>query len=65
MSQSIGEIKALLQAADLKGLPAFIKTYKEDERAGVASLVEKAKKQLNAYEKELARTELLAEAKEV
>lgn len=57
MSQSIGEIKALLQAADLKGLPAFINTYKEDERAGVASLVEKAEKQLNAYEKELARTE--------
>lgn len=57
MSQSIGEIKALLQAADLKGLPAFINTYKEDERAGVASLVEKAKKQLNAYEKELARME--------
>ena len=57
MSQSIGEIKALLQAADLKGLPALINTYKEDERAGVASLVEKAKKQLNAYEKELARTE--------
>ena len=57
MSQSIGEIKALLQAADLKGLPAFINTYKEDERAGVVSLVEKAKKQLNAYEKELARTE--------
>ena len=46
-----------MQAADLKGLPAFINTYKEDERAGVASLVEKAKKQLNAYEKELARTE--------
>ena len=57
MSQSIGEIKALLQAADLKELPDFINTYKEDERAGVASLVEKAKKQLNAYEKELARTE--------
>ena len=57
MSQSIGEIKALLQAADLKGLPAFINTYKEDERAGVVSLVEKAKKQLSAYEKEVARTE--------
>ena len=57
MSQSIGEIKALLQAADLKGLPAFINTYKEDERAGVVSLVEKAKKELSAYEKELARTE--------
>ena len=57
MSQSIGEIKALLQAADLKGLHAFINTYKEEVRAVVASLVEKAKKQLNAYEKELARTE--------
>lgn len=57
MSQSIGEIKALLQAADLKGLPAFINIYKEDERAGVVSLVEKAKKQLSAYEKEVARTE--------
>lgn len=57
MSQSIGEIKALLQAADLKGLPAFINTYKEDERAGVVSLVEKAKKAFSAYEKELARTE--------
>ena len=57
MSQSTGEIKALLQAADLKGLPAFINTYKEDERAGVASLVEKPKKERNAYEKELARTE--------
>ena len=57
MSQSIGEIKALLQAADLKGLPAFINTYKEDERAGVVSLVEKAKKALSAYEKEVARTE--------
>lgn len=57
MSQSIGEIKALLQAADLKGLPDFINTYKEDERAGVVSLVEKAKKALSAYQKELARTE--------
>ena len=57
ISQSIGEIKALLQAADLKGLPDFINTYKEDERAGVVSLVEKAKKALSAYQKELARTE--------
>ncbi|MGN0377010.1 MAG: ribonuclease HII, partial [Suilimivivens sp.] len=57
MSQSIGEIKALLQAAGHKGLPAFINTYEADKRAGVVSLVQRAKKQLNAYEKELERTE--------
>lgn len=57
MSQSIGEIKAILQAADIKGLPAFISAYETDERTGVASLVQKARKQLDAYEKELKRTE--------
>jgi len=57
MSQSISEIKALLQAADNNGLPDFINTYGADERAGVISLVEKAKRQLAAYEKELLRTE--------
>ncbi len=57
MSQSISEIKALLQAAGHHGLPDFINTYGADERAGVISLVEKAKRQLSAYEKELLRTE--------
>lgn len=57
MSQSIGEIRAFLQAAGKEGLPAFINTYGEDKRAGVIGLVEKAKKELDAYEKELARTE--------
>lgn len=57
MSQSIGEIKALLQAADIMGLPAFISAYETDERAGVEKLVEKAKKQLSAYEAERQRTE--------
>lgn len=57
MSQSIGEIKAILQAADIKGLPAFISAYETDERTGVASLVQKARKQLDAHEKELKRTE--------
>lgn len=57
MSQSISEIKALLQAAGSHGLPDFINTYGADERAGVISLVEKAKRQLAAYERELLRTE--------
>lgn len=57
MSQSIEEIRKLLQAADRNGLPAFINTYEKDERAGVVSLVQKAKKKIEAYEKELERTE--------
>lgn len=61
MSQSIGEIRELLQAADRNGLPAFINTYAEDKRAGVISLVRKARKQIEAYEKELERTEKMKE----
>lgn len=57
MSQSIGEIRELLQAAEIKELPVFIDTYSQDERSGVISLVRKAGKKLEAYEKELARTE--------
>ena len=57
MEQKIGEIKNILQAAALGELPAFISTYEKDERSGVVSLVNKAKKQLADYEKEAARTE--------
>lgn len=57
MSQSIGEIKVLLQAAGIEGLPAFIKRYETDDRTGVINLVKRAKKQLNDYEKELQRTQ--------
>ncbi len=57
MEQKISEIKNILQAADLNGLPDFIKIYEADERAGVQSLLSKAKKKIDDYEKELARTE--------
>lgn len=57
MSQSILEIKELLQAAEIKRLPDFISIYEKDERAGVVKLVNKAKKRLSEYEKELERTE--------
>ena len=57
MEQKISEIKNMLQAASLKELPAFISTYEQDERSGVVSLVNKAKKQIADYEKEVARTE--------
>lgn len=57
MEQKIGEIKNILQAASLQELPAFISTYEKDTRSGVVSLVNKAKKQITDYEKELTRTE--------
>ncbi len=57
MEQKISEIKNILQAADLNGLPDFIKMYETDERAGVQSLLEKARKRIADYEKELARIE--------
>ena len=61
MEQKIGEIKDLLQAADINGLPAFINTYESDTRTGVVSLVKRAKKKLEDYEKEIARTEKMKE----
>ncbi|MBP3603557.1 MAG: ribonuclease HII [Lachnospiraceae bacterium] len=57
MEQKISEIKNILQAADLNGLPDFIKMYEADERAGVQSLLLKARKKMADYEKEVARTE--------
>lgn len=57
MEQKISDIRNTLQAATIQELPVFISQYEMDGRAGVRSLVDKAKKQLLAYEKELARTE--------
>lgn len=61
MEQKISEIKNIFQAAGLNELPAFIKTYEKDERSGVTALVKKAQRQLEDYEKEIARTEKMKE----
>lgn len=61
MEQKISEIKAIFQAAELSELPDFIKTYEHDGRSMVASLVKRAHKRLEDYEKELARTEKMKE----
>lgn len=55
--KKIGEIKMELQAAAEQELPLFIQTYEADERTGVQALVVKAKKRLEALEKEIQRTE--------
>lgn len=61
MEQKISEIREILQAASFHELPAFISTYEKDSRSGVEVLVHKAQKRMEAYEKELARTEKMKE----
>ena len=55
MAESIGDIKAIYQAACENELPEFIKRYEEDSRSGVMKLVESARKKLDALQKEKAR----------
>ena len=59
MAESIGSIKEKFQAAAISELPALFLRYEQDERAGVRAAVEKGKKKLAAYEKEVARCENL------
>ena len=53
----IADIKAALEAADLAELPFVMENYASDEREGVKKLLVKAQKKLDAYAKELERTE--------
>lgn len=48
-------IKEELKAADINTLPSFIKEYEADERNSVKSLVVKARKMIDEYEKEVLR----------
>lgn len=57
MGQKIQEIKERYQAASVNELPDFIREWEADTRPGVQNIVASAKKALDAYEKELARTE--------
>ena len=57
--QSINEIKDILKNTDVTALSEFIQQYNTDERSGVKKLVLKAEKEIDAYNKEVARTEKL------
>ena len=59
--QTIGEIRAIYQAADEFMLPAFIREYESDGRSGVQALVKKAGKDLQALADERARMEKMSE----
>ena len=59
MAESISIIRAKIQAAPIEELPALFLQYEKDERAGVQAAVGQIKKKIAAYEKEVARSELL------
>jgi len=53
----ISEIKELLEQVSLQELPGIMKQFAEDEREGVKKLLVRANKKLEAYQKEVERTE--------
>lgn len=55
--KSIREIKEEFGRAGREGIPFLIERYSDDKRAGVSGLVRRYKKQLEDWEKELARIE--------
>lgn len=55
--EKISDIKAVLEEADLAELPFLMEKYKEDPREGVKKLLLKGQKKLDAFSKELERTE--------
>lgn len=59
MGENIKEIKEKIQAAAIEELPVLFLQYAQDERAGVRAAVEKGRKRLLAYEKEVERSKAL------
>ncbi len=58
---TVSEIKEEFQKSGPEGYPALIEQFSSDERTAVKNLVLKARKDLEAYEAELVRTESLKE----
>lgn len=59
MAESISDIKNIYSGLDISGLNDFICKYESDNRSGVVAIVNKAKKNIEAYNKEIARTEVM------
>lgn len=55
----IGEIKDILEASSMMGLPVAIERFKSDERQGVVKLLDKYTKVYAKYQEEIARTEMM------
>lgn len=61
MAKSINEIKEELQNTKIDALSDFIKEYESDDRKQVIALVNRASKNIEAYNKELLRIEKMKE----
>lgn len=59
MAEDSKTIRQKLQAATIEELPVLFQQYETDQRAGVRKEVDRARKRVLEYEKELARTEAL------
>lgn len=59
MEKKIGDIKNELMAANESELPVFVERYAQDERSGVKALVTRARKRMDALEKEKQRIEVM------
>lgn len=59
MEKKISDIRNELTAADESELPVFVERYAQDERSGVKALVTKARKRMQALEKEKQRIEAM------
>ena len=59
MEKKISDIKNDLMAADESALPVFVERYGNDERSGVKALVTRAKKRIEALEREVQRIEVM------
>ena len=59
MRESTKEITGKIQAAAIEELPVLFLQYAQDERAGVRTAMEKGRKRLLAYEKEVERSKAL------
>lgn len=55
--KKIAEIKELFEYADIGELPGLLEAFSDDERSGVVKLLERGRKRIDSYEKELERLE--------
>ena len=58
------EIQARLEACSMEALPAELAAWEGDSRSTVQKLLERYRKKQAAYEKELARTEVMKKCME-
>ena len=59
MRESTKEVTGKIQAATIEELPVLLLQYAQDERTGVRKAVERGRKRLLAYEKEIERSKAL------